>query len=159
MPGQDFTQEVGFKLTSDNWMLPGACGAPEPELEQPSAFASTSEPSSTFPSDITPSSSLFTVAPEVTTSTTPVPDDQHSSDDEQRDVTVKLQDLSTSDPAASSDDTTTYFGKSSARSLLSRAFELRAQLAPGVEGDTKRRSTIWKRPFVRFQCPDAWPTY
>ncbi|KZV61983.1 hypothetical protein PENSPDRAFT_658517 [Peniophora sp. CONT] len=145
LPGQDFTQEVGFELTTENWMLPGVCGAPEPE--HPSAFvAGPVSPASLTP-DAVASSTLSVMSADHATPTTPMEDDHHSSDDDRRDLTIKLQSLnSPSHWVSRSYDISSYLGKSSPTGLVKTAFELRKILAPGMTTSTILRSGVWKRP-------------
>ncbi|KZV68285.1 hypothetical protein PENSPDRAFT_22299 [Peniophora sp. CONT] len=142
LPGQDFTPEVGFELTQENWMLPGVCGAPEPE--HPSAFV-------TGHANLTPSatasSTLAPVALDHTNPPTPMPDDEHSSDDDGRNLSVKLQSLrSTSHWDPREYDLASYLGKSSPTGLVKTALDLRSELCPDDNSSEVRRIRFWKRP-------------
>ncbi|VDC00347.1 unnamed protein product [Peniophora sp. CBMAI 1063] len=145
LPGQDFSHEVGFELTPENWMFPGVCGAPEPEY--PSAFvAGPISPAGLTPDAATPNT-LSVMAPDNLSPTTPMPDDQHSSDDDRRDLTVKLQSLRTAAQWVSrSYDISSYLGKSSPTGLVKTAFEMRKEVAPDATAGTILRSKVWKRP-------------
>ena len=155
LPGQDFTQEVGFELTTENWMQPGVCGAPEPE--HPSAFVAGHVLSTnSTPGGIT-SSTLSVMAHDNTSPTTPMADDQHSSDDDRRDLTVKLQNLGSEKQWVSrSYDISSYLGKSSATGLVKLAFEIRKEIAPHITAGTVLRSAVWKRPAVRISPSTAY---
>ncbi|KZV68284.1 hypothetical protein PENSPDRAFT_610193 [Peniophora sp. CONT] len=142
LPGQDFTQEVGFELTHENWMLPGVCGAPEPE--HPSAFVIGH--TSVTP-DAAASNTLSMVSLDRGNVSTPMPDDQHSSDDDRRDLTVKLHPLrgdSHWDPREY--DLASYLGKASPTGLFKTAFEMRRELVPDDISSAIRHTKFWKRP-------------
>ena len=128
LPGQDFTDEIGFKLTLDNWMLPGVCGAPEPQNQ--SVFISESGTAIASSSGSAPSNALSVANAGGPTPMTPLPDDEHSSDDDARVRVLKLQalrDFSRPKPSL----LPSYLGRSSATDLFVKAFEMRTQLGPG----------------------------
>ncbi|VDC07913.1 unnamed protein product [Peniophora sp. CBMAI 1063] len=135
LPGQDFTQEVGFKLTIDNWMLPGACGAPEPQNQ--SMFLAEPGP----PGGVAPGTSL-SVMSAGSAPPTPMPDDEHSSDDDTRARAMKLLSLrkfNVPRPCL----LPSYLGKSSATELFVKAFEMRNQLGHDLPRRDMPRSRPW----------------
>ncbi|VDC07914.1 unnamed protein product [Peniophora sp. CBMAI 1063] len=153
LPGQDFTHEVGFELNRDNWMLPGVCGAPEPE--SPSLFLAAPAPT-TGNIDSAVSSALSVMGSANSSPTTPMQDDHHESDEDTRERTTKLQNLrNATAPSAKSSLLAGYLGRSSATELVRKAFEMRAALAPEEQGSTFKRSRLWKRPAWLLASEDA----
>ncbi|VDC05656.1 unnamed protein product [Peniophora sp. CBMAI 1063] len=124
LPGQDFTQEVGFTLTRDNWMQPGVCGAYPPDDSMSQASADTGVMPA--PATATPDS-LSILGPGQAPSLRPVADEGHLSDEEDS-LTTKLQQL----PAITSakpQDMSSYLGRSSAAGLLKTAIVLCSRLS------------------------------
>ncbi|KZV61985.1 hypothetical protein PENSPDRAFT_759060 [Peniophora sp. CONT] len=147
LPGQDFTQEVGFELTRDNWMLPGVCGAPE--LEHPSAFVTVG--SAPITPDAAASSALSVMASDHTTPATTTPGDEPPSDDEipGSDPAIPLRNLrGTSQWASWSQHMSTHLGKSLGTGLVKTAFEMCKELVPDVMTSEilHFRSKVWERP-------------
>ncbi|KZV68530.1 hypothetical protein PENSPDRAFT_653130 [Peniophora sp. CONT] len=140
LPGRNFTEEVGFELTQDNWMSPGVCGAPEPPNQ--SVFFAESA-ASTAASSTAGSSALSIMSRSTPVPMSPMPDDEHSSDDDSKARLLKLQTLRTTLAAPRPGLLPSYLGKSSATGLFMKAFEMRAQL----ETDVKTSEGM----------PRAWP--
>ncbi|KZV61667.1 hypothetical protein PENSPDRAFT_618889 [Peniophora sp. CONT] len=131
LPGQDFTREIGYKLTRDNWMMPGVCGTSTPN----DSVAYASPNTGTMPTSAGAISNPFSVlGPDQAPPMTPPPQDGHSSDEEDS-LTTKLQQL----PALTSTkprDMASFLGKSSAVGLFKTAVALCSQLAPQVNAGT-----------------------
>ena len=141
LPGQDFTEEVGFELTRDNWMLPGVCGAPG--LQQASLPLTVS--GETMDS-LTPNAfSVMDSGPSGRTS--PFVDENHSSGDDTREMTLKLQALRGT-LLDRSNFPSTYLGRSSATELVRKVYEMRAELAPDNQANTGTIPKPRKRPTV-----------
>ncbi|VDC05640.1 unnamed protein product [Peniophora sp. CBMAI 1063] len=149
LPDQDFTAEVGYELTRDNWMLPGVCGTTPSNLTRSYTPSSSDTGVMPAPSVSTPSS-FAVLGPDQAPPMTPLPEDDHS-DDEMNNITTKLQNL----PAiaiAKPRDLTNYLGKSSAAGLLKTAFALCAKLAPNVDATAVFRM-MGKRPTWQYDLP------
>ncbi|VDC07486.1 unnamed protein product [Peniophora sp. CBMAI 1063] len=150
LPGRDFTYEVGFELTRDNWMLPGVCGASE--LGQPSAFVvepTSSAFSARHTPDTAPSSALSVMPSGHATPETPMSDNEFSSDEDRRHPPIKLQHLrGVSQWVSWSHYITHYLGKSLSTGLIKTALEMCRELMPGIPtNDVLRfRSKVWDRP-------------
>lgn len=154
LPGQDFEREVGFELTRDNWMLPGVCGAPEPE--HPSAFVAGPVLTPGITPNAASSTSFSAMASGHATPKTPTSDDEHSSDEEdRRQPAIKLQNLRGASQWVSwSHHITIYLGKSLGTGLIKNAFEMCKELLPDITtNDLLRfRSKVWERPLVSISA-------
>ncbi|VDC05639.1 unnamed protein product [Peniophora sp. CBMAI 1063] len=142
LPDQDFTSEIGFELTRDNWMLPGVCGSHALNDAQP--HTSKIPLADVMPAFSTSTSgSLAILGPEQAPPTTPLPEDDHS-EDEVNSLTTKLQSLPALD-AAPPRASVNYLGKSSRAGLLNTVLALCAKLAPSADTTAASR-TLDKQP-------------
>ena len=153
LPGLDFTHEVGFELTQENWMLPGVCGASEleHELEEPSIFATGPVATTSLTPDAASSSAFSLIASGHVTPNTAMSDDEHSSDEDRRDPDVKLQNLRGASQWVSwSHHISIFLGKSLGTGVVKAALAMCKELAPDVAAsDVLRfRSKVWDRPTV-----------
>ncbi|KZV61662.1 hypothetical protein PENSPDRAFT_618879 [Peniophora sp. CONT] len=156
LPDQDFTQEVGYELTRDNWMLPGACGTSPSNVSRAYNSSSSETGVMSAPSVSTPSS-FAVLGPEQAPPMTPVPEDDHSSD-EGNNITIKLQSLP-SVTVTRPRDLTNYLGKSSAAGLIKTAFALCSKLAPNVDTTAVfrmiGRRPSWQENFMNEGAPTS----
>ncbi|VDC00344.1 unnamed protein product [Peniophora sp. CBMAI 1063] len=143
LPGRDFTHEVGFELTRDNWMVSGVCGAPEPQ--QPSAFVTT--PAAVTP-DTGESSALSLMASDHTAPTTPAVDES-SSDVEEPDPAIPLRNLRRASRWSSwSQHMSSHLGRSLGVGLFRTAVQMCRELLPDTVNVNAfhMRNKPWETP-------------
>ena len=124
--------------------MPGVCGTSSTHVSRAYNAPTADTAVMSTPSTSTPGS-FSVLGPDQAPPMTPVPEDDHS-EDEDNTFSTKLQSL----PAvtiAKPRDLTNYLGKSSAAGLLKTAFALCSKLAPNVDTTAVFRM-IGKRPSV-----------
>lgn len=146
LPGQDFTEVIGFELTRDNWMLPGVCGGLQPH--DLSSFLAVPAPALGGTLDPTVSTSaLSTMGSSGSALMMLESDDQYLDTDDASEVTIKLHTLRSGEPHKST-LLSSYLGRSSVTEIVRKAYEMRAELAPDIKTGPKLRPRLWKRPAV-----------
>ena len=124
-------------------MQPGVCGAPEPQ--NPSAFVAhptiSSSPVNHSPEAADLLGAYSALGPDSTAPATPMTDDHHSSDEDNRVHTVKLDGLRVPNAGR-------YLGKSSATGIVRKALEMRHALLPEHDKGLSLRGYVWKKPIV-----------
>ena len=158
LPGRDFSDEVGFELTRDNWMLPGVCGAPEPEY--PSIFVAGSAGPTP---DMIQSSALSVMGSGRATPTSmSVPEDEHSTDEDRlvQDPAIPLRNLRGAAQWSSwSQHMTSHLGKSLGIDLIRTAVEMCKDLLPDAvaENAFRVRNKVWEPPSVSILSARVFP--
>ncbi|VDC05652.1 unnamed protein product [Peniophora sp. CBMAI 1063] len=162
LPGRDFTKEVGYELTRDNWMMPGVCGTST--LDDPEE--DTTSVNSVMPTPpAARSDALSVLRPDHAPPLTPPVEDDHMSDEESS-ITTKLQQLPTMTSATTPNKSIliNYMGRSSSAALLKTAIALCSRLAPHVDSgsifERARKRPDWlndlgkDQPQVQYSFPD-----
>ncbi|KAI0034155.1 fungal-specific transcription factor domain-containing protein [Vararia minispora EC-137] len=154
-PGEDFSREVGYQLTIENWSKEGVLGIPEPT--DPSTFVGhqiAAGPPSTLtvslaqtksagmPPGIIPLEEERALTPEY--ASTPVLNDDYEHSDEEDNIATKLKDLSSSIEHLHVGG---FYGKSSGAMLYKAALEAKFETSSAaLPLEQMRRNFFWTLP-------------